>query len=597
MDQGSLRTARAGTLRKADVGTEVRVAGWVATRRDHGGVMFVDLRDGSGRIQVVVNPEEDPEAGAIADSLRDEFCIAVAGKVRLRPEGTVNPDLPTGEVEIAASKLRVLSPAEPLPFQIDDRADVDEARRLEFRYLDLRRPRMAANLIARSRAVAAMRTTLVDQGFLEVETPTLVKSTPEGARDVLVPSRLRQGSFYALPQSPQLFKQLLMVGGVERYYQIARCYRDEDFRADRQIEFTQLDIEGSFWGRDDVLAALEPTIAAVVTALRGADVPVPFPRLTWHEAMARFGTDKPDLRFGMELVELGQALGGSGFKAFADVIAGGGLVAGIDAGRRDLSRSGLDALVDRARDLGAKGLVWAVVESDGTSVRSPVAKFLTAEEQKALIGAFGASPGDLLLVVGDRPRVARSVLGGLRLDLGRPQDHEELRFLWVTDFPVFAVAEDGSLAPEHHPFTAPYSVEEMRDRPTEALSRAYDLVVNGVELGSGSERIHDPRVQKQVFDVLGISDREAESRFGWFMRALRYGTPPHAGFAVGVDRLVMILQNEPNIREVMPFPKTQSGFDPLTNSPSPVDDDQLRELGIDLRPDVRAALEEEQAES
>jgi len=592
VDQESLRNARAGLLRATDAGIEVRLAGWVATRRDHGGVMFVDLRDASGLVQVVVNPEEDPAAGAVADTLRDEFCITVAGTVRLRPDGTINPDLPTGAVEVAVTELRVLSPSEPLPFQIDDRADVDEAKRLEFRYLDLRRPRMAANLVARSRAVGAMRTTLFDQGFLEVETPTLVKSTPEGARDVLVPSRLRPGSFYALPQSPQLFKQLLMVGGVERYYQVARCYRDEDFRADRQIEFTQLDIEGSFWGRDDVFAALEPVIVAVAKALRDVDIPAPFARLTWGESMARFGTDKPDLRFGMELVELSGVFAETGFKAFAEVLDGGGLVAGIDAGRRQMSRSALDALVDRARDLGAKGLVWMVVEGDGT-LRSPVAKFLSETEQKALIGALGGSPGDLLLIVADRPRLTRTVLGALRLDLGRPAGHDQLEFLWVTDFPVFAVGDDGSLAPEHHPFTAPYSVDEMRDNPTEALSRAYDLVLNGVELGSGSERIHDPRVQKQVFDVLGISDHEAESRFGWFMRALRYGTPPHAGFAVGVDRLVMILQNEPNIREVMPFPKTQSGYDPMTESPGPVDEVQLRELGIDLRPEVREAMGEE----
>ena len=589
MDQASLRSARAGELRASDAGTDVKLAGWVATRRDHGGVVFIDLRDASGRIQAVINPEENPAVGTVADVLRDEYCIALSGLVRKRPEGTINPDLPTGEVEVAVTELRVLSPSEPLPFQIDDRADVDEGRRLEFRYLDLRRPRMAANLVARSRAIAAMRTAMVDQGFLEVETPTLVKSTPEGARDVLVPSRLRQGSFYALPQSPQLFKQLLMVGGVERYYQIARCYRDEDFRADRQIEFTQLDIEGAFWGREDVFAALEPAVAAVARALRGIEIPAPFPRLTWAKSMARFGTDKPDLRFGMELVELSDVFAGSGFRAFADVLAAGGLVAGIDAGRRDLSRSALDALVERARDLGARGLVWIVVEDDGT-LRSPIAKFLGDEEQAALVSAMQASPGDLLLIVGDRPKVTRLVLGALRLDLGRPEGHDELRFLWVTDFPVFAVGDDGSLSPEHHPFTAPYDITEMRDHPAEALSRAYDLVLNGVELGSGSERIHDPRVQKEVFDVLGISDREAESRFGWFMRALRYGTPPHAGFAVGVDRLVMILQNEPNIREVMPFPKTQSGYDPMTNSPSAVDELQLVELGIDLRPDVREAL-------
>ncbi len=584
-----VRTARAGELRETDSGRDVRLAGWVGTIRDHGGVLFIDLRDASGIVQVVIDPVENPAAAEAGRLLRDEFCISVAGKVRPRPGGTTNADLLTGAIEVAVAELIVLSASDPLPFRIDDRADVDELRRLEYRYLDLRRPRMAANLLARSRAMGAMRTTMLAQGFLEVETPTLVKSTPEGARDVLVPSRLRRGSFYALPQSPQLFKQLLMVGGVERYYQIARCYRDEDFRADRQIEFTQLDIEGSFWGREDVFASLEPVIVAVTKALRDVELTVPFPRMTWHDAMRRFGTDKPDMRFGMEIVELGEVFATSAFNAFAAVLAADGLIAGINAGGREASRSVLDALVERARSLGAKGLVWIVVEADGT-LRSPVTKHLSDAEQQGLKTAMNAEPGDLLLIVGDGPKVARTVLGALRLHLGRPDEHEHLEFLWIVDFPVFAVNEHGHLAPEHHPFTAPYSVNEMRDDPEHALSRAYDLVVNGVELGSGSERIHDPDVQRQVFEVLGISDAEAESRFGWFMRALRFGTPPHAGFAVGLDRLVMILQNEPNIREVMPFPKTQTGFDPMTDSPGPVDEIQLEELGIDLRPDVRAAL-------
>ena len=590
-----LRTARAGELRLEDIDREVHLAGWVASRRDHGGVLFVDLRDASGIVQVVVDPDADDATEKVAHALRDEFCFAVTGVVRPRPEGTVNRDLPSGEVEVAASALEVLSPSDPLPFQIDDRADVDEMRRLEYRYLDLRRPRMAANLIARSRAIQAMRTAMTDQGFLEVETPHLVKSTPEGARDFLVPSRLKQGSFYALPQSPQLFKQLLMVGGVERYYQIARCYRDEDFRSDRQIEFTQLDIEGAFWRRDDVLASIEPAMAAVARALRGVEVEPPFPRLTWHEAMARYGTDKPDIRFGMELVELSEIFADTGFKAFSGVLGAGGIVAGINAGAQAMSRAGFDGLVERAVALGAKGLVWIVVESDGT-LRSPVGKFLSADEQGSLVDALGAAPGDTLLVVADETRVTQSVLGALRLDLGRPSGHDELAFLWVVDFPMFAVEEDGELVPEHHPFTAPYDVAEMRDRPDTALSRAYDLVLNGTELGSGSERIHDPRTQKTVFDILGISDEEAESRFGWFMRALRYGTPPHAGFAVGIDRLVAIMRDEPNIREVIPFPKTQTGVDPLTASPSRVVDTQLEELGIDLRPEVREALEEEAAE-
>ena len=595
MAAGPLRTARAGELRAGDAGRDVRLAGWVASRRDHGGVLFVDLRDASGIVQVVVDPDADESVESVAHSLRDEFCIAVSGIVRARPDGTVNADLPSGEVEVAASGLEILSPSDPLPFQIDDRSEVDEMRRLEYRYLDLRRPRMAANLVARSRAIQAMRSTMADLGFLEVETPTLVKSTPEGARDFLVPSRLRQGSFYALPQSPQLFKQLLMVGGVERYYQIARCYRDEDFRSDRQVEFTQLDLEGAFWGRDDVLDAVEPVLVAVARALRGVEPATPFPRLTWHEAIARYGTDKPDIRFAMEIVDLSANFGDTEFKAFAGALGSGGIVAGINAGVLELSRTGLDALVERAVGLGAKGLVWLVVEPDGT-LRSPVAKFLGDAEQEGLVDALGGAPGDTLLVVADATRTAQRVLGALRLDLGRPKDHDDLAFLWVVDFPVFAVGEAGELVPEHHPFTAPYDVDEMRDHPETALSRAYDLVLDGAELGSGSERIHDPRTQKTVFDILGISDEEAESRFGWFVRALRYGTPPHAGFAVGIDRLVAILQNEPNIREVIPFPKTQTGIDPLTASPSRVVDAQLAELGIDLRPEVREALEEEAAE-
>ena len=577
MAEEPLKRSRATELGAVDEGRRVRLSGWVATRRDHGGVAFIDLRDASGLVQVVFDPDEHPEVTA----LRDEWCIAVEGVVGLRPEGTVNPNLATGEIEVRAGMLEVLSAADPLPFQIGDRIDVDETRRLEYRYLDLRRPRMAANLVARSKAITAMRSALTDRGFLEVETPTLVRSTPEGARDFLVPSRLQPGSFYALPQSPQLFKQLLMVAGVERYYQVARCYRDEDFRSDRQIEFTQLDLEGAFWGRDDVLEALEAVMVEVVRSSRGVELVTPFPRLTWHEAMARYGTDKPDLRFGMELVDLSEAVTGTEFKAFTSVLADDGLVAGINAGSRDLSRSQLDALVERAQGLGAKGLVWAVVEGDGT-LRSPVAKFLDEGVQHAMRSALEAEPGDLLLVIADAPARVGAVLGTLRLDLGQPEGHDDLHPLWVVDFPTFATTPDGRLVPEHHPFTRPYSVEEMADRPTESLSRAYDLVLNGSELGSGSERIHDPAVQKQVFDILGISDEEAESRFGWFMKALRYGTPPHAGFAIGIDRLVAILQNEPNIREVIPFPKTQSGSDPLTRSPSPVDAAQLEELGLGL---------------
>ncbi|MDH3471451.1 MAG: aspartate--tRNA ligase, partial [Acidimicrobiia bacterium] len=427
----------------------------------------------------------------------------------------------------------------------------------------------------------------------EVETPTLIRSTPEGARDLLVPSRLRKGSFYALPQSPQLFKQLLMVAGVDRYYQIARCYRDEDTRADRQIEFTQLDVEGAFWGQDDVHHAIETAVAKAVEAVRGVAPALPLPKMTYAEAMARFGTDKPDLRFGMELVDLSVVFGATEFNAFSGVLADGGVIKGINAGNQgELSRSALDQVVAQAQELGAKGLVWMVVEDDGT-LRSPVAKFLSDTELSDITGSLSASTGELLLIVADAPAVVANVLGELRLQYGQPDGHDELNFLWIIDFPVFETTADGSLVPAHHPFTAPVDVEQMASDPANAISKSYDLVVNGSELGSGSVRIHDADTQAKVFEVLGISGDEAEARFGWFVRALRYGTPPHAGFAVGMDRLVAILQGEENIREVMPFPKTQSGVDPMTGSPTPVDDEQLAELGIDLRPEVRAALNEE----
>lgn len=588
------RTVHAGDLSTAVVGHEVRLAGWVARRRDHGGVIFIDLRDSSGIVQVVLNPEDAPASEEVLRGLRLEYCISATGIVRQRPSGTVNPDLATGEIEVVATALTVLSASAPLPFQLDGRAEVEELRRLEHRYLDLRTDRMQANLRARSRAVGAMRRVMEERGFLDVETPTLVPSTPEGARDMLVPSRLRRGTFYALPQSPQLFKQLLMIGGVERYYQIARCYRDEDFRADRQVEFTQLDFEGAFWGQEGVLETLEIVASAVVEELRGKTPERPFPRLTHAEAMARYGTDKPDLRFGMEIVDLGEVFADSGFKAFSGVLSGGGAVGGLNAGDQGLSRAGLDRLIDRAVELGGKGLVWLVVE-EGGALRSPVAKFLSEAETTGLVDRLGASPGDLLLIVADVPVMVPRVLGQLRLDLGKPENHAELAFVFVVDFPMFETTTDGVLVPAHHPFTAPVDVEEVRSHPEGALSKAYDLVLNGAELGSGSVRIHDPDVQAQVFEILNLSSEDAQSRFGWFLEALRYGTPPHAGFALGVDRFISILQDEPNIREVIAFPKTQTGADPMTGSPSRVADDQLQDLGIDVRSEVRAAWAEAEA--
>jgi len=583
-----MKTIGAGELSTGNIGEEVTLAGWVARRRDHGGVIFVDLRDASGVVQVVLNPEDAPASEEVLHGLRLEYCVQITGLVRARPEGTTNDDLATGAVEVVASDLSVLSPSQVLPFQLDDRVDVDETLRLQYRYLDMRRSRMATNLRARSQAIRAMRNVMDEEGFLEVETPTLIASTPEGARDMLVPSRLRKGNFYALPQSPQLFKQLLMIGGVERYYQVAKCYRDEDFRADRQIEFTQLDFEGSFWGQEDVLEVLDRIARRVVFDLRGTPVEGDFARMTYAQAMERYGSDKPDLRFGMELVDLSDVFSATEFKAFEGVLESGGTVQAINGGQLGLARSGLDAQVSRAQELGAKGLVWMVVGEDG-SVRSPVAKFLTESEIAEIVSVCNAEEGDTLLIVADKLTVVRSVLGQLRLDIGKPDNNDELAFAFIVDFPVFEVGEDGSLSPAHHPFTAPADIDEMINSPETAMSRSYDLVLNGTELGSGSVRIHDPEIQAKVFEVMNISAEDAENRFGWFLEALRYGTPPHAGFAIGIDRFVSILRNEPNIREIIPFPKTQTGADPLTGSPSRVEDDQLAELGIEIRTSVLEA--------
>ena len=580
------RTHHAAQMTPELAGERVRLAGWVVRVRDLGGVLFFDLRDGSGLAQVLVDPERAPDAAG----LKMEYCVSVSGVLQPRPEGSENPDLETGEMEVAADEVTVLGPADPLPFMIEDRAEIEEAARLRHRYLDLRRPRMAANLRARTGAIRAIRETLDGLGFMDVETPTLINSTPEGARDFLVPSRHRPGRFYALPQSPQLFKQLLMISGVERYYQIARCYRDEDTRADRQAEFTQLDMEGSFWGREGVFEAVERVMAEVIRRCRGEEIALPLPRLTYREAMDRYGSDKPDLRFGMEIADLTPLFQGTGFRGFAAALDGGGAVRGINLGPREMSRAQLDGLIARARELGAAGLVWAVAEEDG-SLRSPVAKFLSDAETAGVARALDARPGDVLALAADSPDAAGEVLGTLRLDFGRPDGHDRLALLWVTDFPMFEAGEGGVPVPSHHPFTAPVSVEEMRDHPLRAVSQAYDLVLNGSELGSGSVRIHDPDTQRAVFDILGISPGEAESRFGWFLEALRYGTPPHAGFAIGIDRLVAILRDEPSIREVIPFPKTQTGADPLTTAPTIVPDAGLRELGLDLTPAARRALD------
>jgi aspartyl-tRNA synthetase len=569
-----------GELRAEDVGERVELCGWIASRRDHGGIVFIDVRDASGIVQVVVDPSVPGlEAG---HRVRSEWVVRVVGEVRARPEGTVNPDLPTGEVEVASAELQVLNEAEPPPFPLDDRVDADEILRLRYRYVDLRRDRMQRNLRLRATVNRAVRQAMDDQGFAEVETPLLIASTPEGARDFVVPSRLQAGSFYALPQSPQLFKQLLMVGGFDRYYQLARCMRDEDLRADRQFEFTQLDAEMSFADAEDVIAVITEAVAAATEAVTG-EPPAPFGRLTWHEAMERYGSDKPDVRFGMELVDLGEVFAATEFRAFQQDAVKGIRVDGQGA----MSRSQLDALTDRAKKLGAAGLVWLRVGAHG-ALESPVAKFLSEAEQLALVDTMGAGPGDLLLLVaGDRSLVNR-VLGTLRLDLGRPPVTEGgLHFLWVVDFPLFeGLGDGGRPIPAHHPFTMPHADDlSLLDSATgddllKVRSQAYDLVLNGWELGSGSVRIHRRDVQQRIFTLLGIEPDEAQARFGFLLDAFRYGAPPHAGFAFGIDRLVALLAGEENIREVIAFPKTQSGLDPLTGAPGPIDPAQLRELGL-----------------
>lgn len=576
-----MRTHYAGTLSAGDSDAEVSVCGWVAHRRDHGGVVFIDLRDVTGIVQVVM----DPQTPGCADAhrLRSEYVLRVTGVVRARPEGTVNPDMATGAIEVAATGVEILNEAEPPPFPLDDRAEIDDSLRLRYRYLDLRRPRLARNLRMRAKMLAAIRASMDAQGFTEVETPSLTRSTPEGARDFLVPSRLQPGSFYALPQSPQLFKQLLMVAGLDRYYQVARCWRDEDLRADRQPEFTQLDVEASFVDAEDVMAFIEQAVGAGVEAITG-ELPGEFPRLTWQESMERFGSDKPDTRFSMELVDCTGVFPKTGFKAFE-----GKHVVGLRcAGSGDVSRSQLDAWTDQAKRLGAAGLVWMRVQ-DSSVLDSPIAKFLGADELSSLADRLEALPGDLLLLVADTDaRLAQSVLGALRVTLGAPEAAPEpgdpaLAFTWVTDFPLFeGLDADGKPVSAHHPFTAPnpQDMDRLETEPLAVRSLAYDLVLNGVELGSGSVRINDRTLQTRVFALLGIGAEEAQERFGFLLDAFRYGAPPHAGFAFGLDRLTMILAGERSLREVIAFPKTQSGGDPLTGAPAPVEPSQLRDLGL-----------------
>ena len=582
MTPTAMRTHMCGELRASDIGQRVSLCGWVGRRREHGEhLAFVDLRDHTGITQCVIDNGAD---------VRSEYVVRITGVVRARPEGTVNEGIATGGVEVGECTVEVLNIAEPPPFPVDARADdVDEAVRLKYRYIDIRRERMQKNLRVRAAVNSAIRREMEKNGFLEVETPFLMPSTPEGAREFLVPSRKEPGSFFALPQSPQLWKQLLMVSGIDRYYQIARCLRDEDLRADRQYEFMQLDAEMSFVTQDDVLEYIGRAVVAAAEAVTGTRPPE-IERITWREAMERFGVDKPDLRFGLELIELTPVFESTEFKAFA----GAGSIKGLCVRASEYpeaaayGRNKLDALTDRAKKLGAKGLVWMKVGPAG-ELDSPVAKFLTDAERSALLSATGAGEGDLILIVADEWMNTVEVLGQLRNDIGRPPVYEgPYRYVWVTEFPLFIGLDKttGKPIPGHHPFCHPHpdDLELFETEPLKVRALAYDLVLNGWELGSGSIRIHEPELQRRVFNNLGITDEEADRKFGFFLQPFKYGAPPHGGFAFGTDRLTAILAGEENIREVIAFPKTQSGSDPMTNAPTPVDAAHLAELGLRILP-------------